>query len=269
MAFTYRVAKGSELTWPELDENFQTVEDLHDATQLAKTATESAAAVAVASANYKGEWASLVGSLATPASVSKGALYYMLLSPLADVTAAEPGVSAAWKLIPMGGLTTDFATLDDSAALDGTEILAVGQTTVKRSTIQKVLNWILARTNTWTGANTWNGLQIFKSLRETMVTANTTAAYTINAANGTIFNLTLTANCTYTFPSATAGGQFTLLQKQDATGSRTVTWPASVRWAGGTAPTITATASKTDVISFVADGTYWLGFVGGLNYTRA
>lgn len=118
-------------------------------------------------------------------------------------------------------------------------------------------------------AMTWTGLQIFKAFRETVVTASTSTAYTVNNANGTLFILTLTGNCTYTFPAATAGGQFTIIQNQDATGSRTVAWPASVRWPDGTAPTITATASKSDVIAFVADGTYWLGFVGGLKYTRA
>jgi len=104
---------------------------------------------------------------------------------------------------------------------------------------------------------------------EGVVTANTSTTYTIDIATASIQNLTLTGNCTYTFPTATAGKSFLLMQKQDATGSRTVTWPSSVRWAGGTAPIITATASKTDVISFVADGTYWLGFFGGFNFTRA
>lgn len=99
--------------------------------------------------------------------------------------------------------------------------------------------------------------------------ANTGTAYTVDLANGSLQDLTLTGNCTYTFPTPSSGLQFTLLQKQDGTGSRTVTWPSSVRWAGGTAPTITATAGRTDVLSFVADGTYWLGFVGGQNYNRA
>lgn len=96
------------------------------------------------------------------------------------------------------------------------------------------------------------------------------AAYTVALSNGTIINVTLSENCTYTFPAAgtAKGGQFTLLQTQGAT-PRTVTWPASVRWAGGSAPTITAVANKTDVLSFVCDGTYWLGFVSGLNYTRS
>ena len=109
----------------------------------------------------------------------------------------------------------------------------------------------------------------FQGVRETLTTANTGTAYTVANTAASILNLTLTGNCVLTFPTPAAGGQFTLLLKQDATGSRTVTWPSTVRWAGGTAPTLTATAGQTDVVAFLSDGTYWLGFVGGLNFTRA
>lgn len=101
---------------------------------------------------------------------------------------------------------------------------------------------------------------------EESVTANTSTAYTVDLANGTLQILTLTGNCTYTFPTATVGQSFTLLQLQDATGSRTVTWPASVKWPSGTAPTITSTASKGDKFVFTGDGTYWWGSVAGQNY---
>ena len=109
----------------------------------------------------------------------------------------------------------------------------------------------------------------FQGVQETLTTANTGTAYTVANTAASILNLTLTGNCVLTFPTPAAGGQFTLLLKQDATGSRTVTWPSTVRWAGGTAPTLTATAGRTDVVTFLSDGTYWLGFVGGLNFTRA
>jgi hypothetical protein len=101
---------------------------------------------------------------------------------------------------------------------------------------------------------------------ETAVTANTGTTYTIDITNGTVQILTLTGNCTFTFPTATAGKSFTLLLKQDATGSRTVTWPAAVKWPSSTAPTITATASKMDKYVFVADGTNWVGSNAGQNY---
>lgn len=118
-------------------------------------------------------------------------------------------------------------------------------------------------------APSFTSTSTFQGVRETFTTANTGTAYTVANTAASILNLTLTGNCVFTFPAPASGGQFTLLMLQDATGSRTVTWPASVRWAGGTAPTITATAGRTDVISFLSDGTYWLGFVGGLNFTRA
>jgi hypothetical protein len=101
---------------------------------------------------------------------------------------------------------------------------------------------------------------------ETPYSANSSTAITLDLANGTVQIITLTGNCTYTFPTATAGKSFMLLQKQDATGGRSVTWPASVKWPGGTAPTITSTASKGDKFVFTADGTYWWGSNAGQNY---
>lgn len=101
---------------------------------------------------------------------------------------------------------------------------------------------------------------------EESVTANTGTAYTIDLANGTIQNLTLTGSCTYTFPTPSAGKSFTLVQKQDGTGGRAVTWDSNVKWPGSTAPTITSTASKADVFAFLSDGTYWYGRVIGQNY---
>lgn len=102
---------------------------------------------------------------------------------------------------------------------------------------------------------------------EETVTANTSTAYTIDLANGSVQILTLTGNCTFTFPTATAGQSFILLLKQDGTGGRTVTWPASVEWPGATAPTITSTASKLDKYVFTAADSNWYGSVAGQNYT--
>jgi hypothetical protein len=103
--------------------------------------------------------------------------------------------------------------------------------------------------------------------KEGVVTANTGTTYTISTATGTLQILTLTGNCTFTFPTATTGESFTLFLRQDATGSRTATWPANVRWPGGTAPTITSTALRQDKYVFTADGTNWYGSNAGQSYT--
>lgn len=102
---------------------------------------------------------------------------------------------------------------------------------------------------------------------EEVATANTGTAYTINLVDGSVQILTLTGNVTYTFPTPTAGRSFFLLHKQDATGGRTATWPATVKWPGNTAPTLTNTALRLDKFVFTADGSSWYGSVAGQNYT--
>ena len=103
---------------------------------------------------------------------------------------------------------------------------------------------------------------------EEVFSSTPTSTITLDLANGSVQIITLGGNITYTFPTPVAGKSLTLIQKQDGTGSRTVTWPASVKWPAGTAPTITATASKADKFVFTAiDSSSWLGSVAGQNYT--
>ena len=88
-----------------------------------------------------------------------------------------------------------------------------------------------------------------------------TTSNTLSLTNGTVQTATLTAStgCTFTMPTATAGKSFILLLKQAAaTGNGTATF-TSVKWNSVGAPTITATAGKMDILSFVADGTNWYG----------
>lgn len=109
-----------------------------------------------------------------------------------------------------------------------------------------------------------------KGTREKVFSANSNGRFYVDFNNGTYQNITLNANTTFIFPAPSIGAGFTLLLRQDATGSRTITWPSvpSIIWAGGTAPTITSTANRTDIISFIAspDGTRWWGMVSGMNF---
>ena len=88
-----------------------------------------------------------------------------------------------------------------------------------------------------------------------------TSSSTLSLTNGTVQTATLTAStaCTFTMPTATAGKSFVLLLKQAAaTGNGTATF-TSVKWGTAGAPTITATAGKMDILTFIADGTNWYG----------
>jgi hypothetical protein len=100
--------------------------------------------------------------------------------------------------------------------------------------------------------------------------SSTTTSTLLDLANGNVFNVTLTSATTFSFTGATSGKacSFGLYLSQDATGSRTVTWP-TVKWAGGTAPTLTTTASATDVLVFESldGGTTWYGSLVGANFS--
>ena len=86
------------------------------------------------------------------------------------------------------------------------------------------------------------------------------ASSTLALTTGTVLTATLTAStpCTFTMPTATAGKSFILILTQASSGMTTATF-TSVKWPGGTAPTITATASAVDILSFVANGSVWYG----------
>ena len=71
-------------------------------------------------------------------------------------------------------------------------------------------------------------------------------------------------NITIALSNVTAGEKFIIEITQDGVGSRTVTWFTTIAWAGGSAPTLTTTASKTDVFGFIATGsTTFQGFIVG------
>lgn len=87
---------------------------------------------------------------------------------------------------------------------------------------------------------------------------NSSTADTIDWSTGGTHKSTLTGNVVYTFSNPIAGRSYTLFVIQDATGSRTVTWPGTVTWKGGAAPTLTATVNKTDICYFRWNGTAYL-----------
>jgi hypothetical protein len=79
------------------------------------------------------------------------------------------------------------------------------------------------------------------------------------------YTLTTSGNTTFAFTNAPSGADvrsFTLIIT--AGGTHTLTWPASVDWAGGTAPDAPA-SGETDVYVFTTadNGTTYYGFLAG------
>src|SRR5271157_628686 len=74
-----------------------------------------------------------------------------------------------------------------------------------------------------------------------------TTTSSVNWAIGNVQSLALTnPNTALTFSNGQAGGQYTLIITQDGSGARTITWPSSVKWPGGIAPTLTTDANGSD-----------------------
>ncbi len=141
------------------------------------------------------------------------------------------------------------------------------------------------------GANTWSGAQIFNGLLTlgtsiAMVDNIVSRAILIDYAEiqnsigatgggtqdidielGNVVSATVdTSANTFTFSNPSVSGRgcsFTLILTNG--GSQTVTWPATVDWSGGNAPTLTT--SGRDVLTFVTldAGTIWYGFISSLD----
>ena len=83
---------------------------------------------------------------------------------------------------------------------------------------------------------------------------------TIDVDTGGGFSLTTSGNTTFTFSSFTSGVSCGFVLELTAGGAHTITWPASVDWAGGTAPDAPA-SGETDIYVFWTrdGGTTWYG----------
>lgn len=109
---------------------------------------------------------------------------------------------------------------------------------------------------------------VLKSIQtyQDIVTATDGATVTFDLSAGNIQKVTLGGNRILAVSNAKVGQIFIVRLIQDGTGSRTVTWFSNINWDNGVEPTLTTTAGKTDVFSFIvtASGTYD-GYIVGQN----
>ena len=91
-------------------------------------------------------------------------------------------------------------------------------------------------------------------------TATGDGTTTVVWTSGNKFKFTFGAqNETFTFTAPSNPCNLVLMLIQDGTGGRTATWPATVKWVGGSAPTLSTAAGAVDIVSFYYDGTNYYG----------
>ena len=104
--------------------------------------------------------------------------------------------------------------------------------------------------------------------RGTITTLTDGATVTPDFAASNNYTLTLGGNRTIANPTnLTAGQSGSIFLVQDGTGSRTAAWGSYWDFAGGTAPTLTTTASAVDRIDYVVRSSISIHAVATLAYS--
>jgi hypothetical protein len=95
---------------------------------------------------------------------------------------------------------------------------------------------------------------------------NTGATRTLDLSVANFFSATLDQACTFTFSNPPASGDFgTFVLELTNGGAFAITYPASVDFVGGVAPTLTASGVDQLVFTTRDGGTTYFGFVAGLD----
>jgi hypothetical protein len=214
------------------------------------------------------------------ASGTTGTLNLYNASSAFGVSIQSANNAAAWTLtLPTGaGTNGQVLTTNGSGVTSWTTPssgLTIGTTGITGGADGKILynnsNVVGEKTVTGSGDVVLKSGPEITSLRETKTNgAISGGALAIDCALGNVLAVSLNANITtVTFSNVPASGSaYSIILSFTADGTaRTITWPAAVRWPGGTAPTMTSTNNKVDtIVLYTYDGgTNWFGFVSGQN----
>ena len=109
-----------------------------------------------------------------------------------------------------------------------------------------------------------NALDGYHTINSVSTVATSGAAQTLDLSTYGVFDITLAEACILTFSNSSPSGKlssFLLIIRQNLTGGYALTYPSSVVWDNGAAPTLTTTAGAISVLSFFTTdgGTTWFG----------
>jgi hypothetical protein len=193
-------------------------------------------------------------------------------------------LNANWAAVDtlLGGVTnTEFEILDGATVttaelnlLDGVTATTaelnlldgVTATTTELNYVDGVTSNVQTQldakmTPTYTGDVNITGEIIADSYNETYAALTAAATVDVDCETGNVFALTTDQNTTFTFSNPPASGTaYGFMLKLTAGGTHTITYPASVDFAGATAPDAPA-SGETDILVFTTTdgGTTWYG----------
>jgi hypothetical protein len=224
------------------------------------------------SVSYGGVSVSLGASDATPAFDLSDATNYPTSSLVGTITNAQlAGSIANAKLVNDSVTVTAGSGLSNGGEVElGASIsvdITPGGVTAAMLNTDVTLDEITDH-----GATTTNNITVgmidTSGVRTPISSGSGGATATFDLSTASTFTHTLAANSTTTLAevNATDGQKFMIRLEQNSAGTGLVNFFSNIRWAGGTAPTLTATTGKVDIFGFLTttSGNYE-GFIVGQN----
>ena len=196
-------------------------------------------------------WHTSVRALETAA----GALFNYLGTKLNLIQNAYQGIDGVFRYKSAAPAT--MITQENGEVIISTAPSGVTEASVTFTERMKVSNTGVLTVNGVTALTTAGGTMTgaITAIRETKVAM---AANNIDLATGNLFTKTITGATTLTISNALAAGNVnSFVLELTNGGSAVVTWFSGVKWAGGTAPTLTT--SGKDILGFYSHdgGTTW------------
>jgi hypothetical protein len=215
------------------------------------TAAAASASAASSSASAASTSASNAASSASAASSSASSASSSASAAAASAASVAGGVLdnsvTTIKLVDLAVTTAKIDNLAVTAA-------KIANSTITAAKTDTTSVAVLGTAQSFTTAHGFSG-----------TTLTDGASISWDLAANQVATVTLAGNRTLTNPTNKVNGNvYILVVKQDGTGGRTLSFGTDYKFAGGTAPTITTTASKADVLTFVCDGTNMLGVASQL-----
>jgi hypothetical protein len=169
------------------------------------------------------------------------------------LTASTATISQGSAILTQGTIATLNSTTGTIGNLSTTLAgdLTISQGTATVGTRVAVVN----TAQEYTAAHNFNA---------TTLTSGNSIAWDL-AANQ-VARLVLSTNGTMADATNKVDGSTYILLVTQGTGSNTLAWNATYKWPGGTAPTLTTGSAKSDIFTFVSNGTSLFG-VASQNYS--
>ena len=169
-------------------------------------------------------------------------------STLTFSTAPASGVAVECIVINTNTIST--ATIVQDADLD-TKIQ------VEESSDEDIIRFDTAGTERMTvGANGDVNVNASARIAQVAITSSSNAVAWDSRAAANAYHVT-TENTTFSAPSNSVEGAIISVELAQGATPRTVAWNTVFEFAASTAPTVTATANKTDIFSFRYNGSVW------------